>query len=113
MHIEDARTDYLRAREVEVEAERDTRVSVDGEVIGHTPVRLSVVPERSGSGAQQGPVDLVGWRSGCRVVWLVPQGEECFNCAVSLEAHSARSIPEAGHQRHAPPVCKSVALRCR
>jgi len=43
-HIEDARTGYFGAREVEVEAERDTRVSVDGEVIGHTPVRLSVVP---------------------------------------------------------------------
>lgn len=43
-HVDDLRTDYFTAREVEIETDRGTRVSIDGEVIGWTPVRFSVIP---------------------------------------------------------------------
>ncbi len=43
-HIEHERAEYFQAKEVRVEAEKSTTVSVDGEVIGHTPARFRVVP---------------------------------------------------------------------
>ncbi|MGB3904062.1 MAG: diacylglycerol kinase family protein [Anaerolineae bacterium] len=43
-HIEHERAEYFPVREVEVEAEKSTRVSVDGEVIGYAPARFRVVP---------------------------------------------------------------------
>jgi diacylglycerol kinase family enzyme len=43
-HIERERAEYLPVREVEVEAEKSTRVSVDGEVSGYAPARFRVVP---------------------------------------------------------------------
>jgi diacylglycerol kinase (ATP) len=43
-HIEHEGVRYFRARNVKVEAEHDVRVSVDGELIGQTPVRFSIIP---------------------------------------------------------------------
>jgi diacylglycerol kinase (ATP) len=43
-HLEHEKAGYFRAREVIVEAERETVVSVDGDVVGHTPSRLCIVP---------------------------------------------------------------------
>jgi len=43
-HLEHEKAGYFRARQVMVEAERQTFVSVDGDVIGHTPSRLAVAP---------------------------------------------------------------------
>lgn len=43
-HIKHEKTEYFHAREVEVEAEESIRTSVDGELIGYTPVRFSIVP---------------------------------------------------------------------
>jgi len=43
-HIEHEKAGYFHAKEVEVEAEESIRTSVDGEMIGYTPVRFSIVP---------------------------------------------------------------------
>jgi diacylglycerol kinase (ATP) len=43
-HIEHEKAEYFQGREVEVEAEERIRTSVDGEVIGYTPARFSIVP---------------------------------------------------------------------
>ncbi len=43
-HIEHAKTGYFQARQVTVDTETETIISVDGEVIGYTPARFSVVP---------------------------------------------------------------------
>jgi YegS/Rv2252/BmrU family lipid kinase len=43
-HIEHERAEYFQVKEVQVEAVKSTTVSVDGEVIGHTPAGFRVVP---------------------------------------------------------------------
>ncbi len=43
-HIEHEKAEYFQAREVEIEAPESSRTSVDGEVVGHAPVRFSVLP---------------------------------------------------------------------
>ena len=43
-HIEHEKAEYFRAREVEIDADESIRASVDGELIGHTPIKFSVVP---------------------------------------------------------------------
>lgn len=43
-HIEHERAEYFQVKEVRVEAEKSSTVSVDGEVIGHTPATFRVVP---------------------------------------------------------------------
>ncbi len=43
-HLEHERAEYFQVKDVRVEAEKSTTVSVDGEVIGHTPVRFRVIP---------------------------------------------------------------------
>jgi len=43
-HIEHAKGEYFQVREVAVEAEEPVTMSVDGEVLGHTPARFSVLP---------------------------------------------------------------------
>jgi diacylglycerol kinase (ATP) len=43
-HIEHAKGEYFQVREVAVEAEEPVALSVDGEVLGHTPARFSVLP---------------------------------------------------------------------
>ena len=43
-HLDHEKAAYFQARQVLVEAERQTLVSVDGEVIGYTPCRMTVVP---------------------------------------------------------------------
>ncbi|TKJ30869.1 MAG: hypothetical protein CEE40_03235 [Chloroflexi bacterium B3_Chlor] len=43
-HIKHERAEYFQVRDVEIEADKSTRVSVDGEVIGYAPARFRVVP---------------------------------------------------------------------
>ena len=43
-HAEHEKADYFQARELRIEADDRIRASVDGELIGHTPVRFSIVP---------------------------------------------------------------------
>ena len=43
-HIEHAKGEYFQVREVSIEAEQPVTLSVDGEVLGHTPGRFSVLP---------------------------------------------------------------------
>jgi diacylglycerol kinase (ATP) len=43
-HLEHEKAGYFQTREVTVEAKEQTIVSVDGDVIGYTPSRLTVVP---------------------------------------------------------------------
>lgn len=43
-HIEHAKGEYFQVREVAVDAEEPVTLSVDGEVLGSTPARFSVVP---------------------------------------------------------------------
>jgi diacylglycerol kinase family enzyme len=45
-HIGHERGEYFQAREVAVEAEESVRVSVDGEVVGRTPARFTLLPGR-------------------------------------------------------------------
>ncbi len=43
-HIRHEKTEYFHAREVEIDAEVGMRTSLDGEVVGYTPVKLKVIP---------------------------------------------------------------------
>jgi diacylglycerol kinase (ATP) len=43
-HIEHERGEYFQVREVAVDADQTVRISVDGEVVGHTPATFKVVP---------------------------------------------------------------------
>jgi diacylglycerol kinase (ATP) len=43
-HVEHAKGEYFLVREVAVEAEKPVSLSADGEVLGTTPARFSVVP---------------------------------------------------------------------
>jgi diacylglycerol kinase (ATP) len=43
-HIEHAKGEYFQAREVAVETEAPVSLSLDGEVLGHTPASFSVLP---------------------------------------------------------------------
>ena len=43
-HIDHERGEYFQAREVAVEAEEPVKVSVDGEVVGRTPARFTLLP---------------------------------------------------------------------
>jgi diacylglycerol kinase (ATP) len=43
-HIDHESAEYLHVRDVKVEADSSISVSVDGELIGHAPVRFSIVP---------------------------------------------------------------------
>jgi diacylglycerol kinase (ATP) len=44
-HIEHDKGEYFQVREVAVETEESVWISVDGEVVGHTPATFRVVPE--------------------------------------------------------------------
>ncbi|HUW94542.1 MAG TPA: diacylglycerol kinase family protein [Anaerolineae bacterium] len=43
-HIEHERAEYFQVRELAVDADQAVRISVDGEVVGHTPATFKVVP---------------------------------------------------------------------
>jgi diacylglycerol kinase family enzyme len=45
-HVAHEKTCYLQAKSVEVDAERETIVSIDGEVVGSTPAAFSVFSGR-------------------------------------------------------------------